>query len=165
MKYELGKRQACNSLIKIETGTPLYTFSGGWFLGKSVAPKVRVKIDEELLRLKLSPQFQSDLDLATENPYTTCGHQKHNIGPEVIAVPLLFIVGPCVIVSVLFLICGCCLRFRIHRKKKYACSDPFMEFRGPVYPGYNPNTFGMYETFQRPLYPYPFGMCKRSYYT
>lgn len=115
-------------------------------MGSSVRPKLRVKIDRELLRMKLTEDLVNILDKETSNPYEGCGRSNLNIGPDVIAVPLLFIVGPCVLVSVMFLCFGCFMRIRIRRKQKFDISDPIGDFRD-----------GMHVD--------GICMCKRNYYT
>ncbi len=87
-------------------------------MGKSVPPKLRVQIDQELLRLKQEDRMREIIESKVKKLGEGCGPRNQNIGPGVIAIPLFFIVGPCILALVLLLFCGCFIRFQMRRNRK-----------------------------------------------
>lgn len=114
--YQLRKQQACNVLTRYDTSTPLYSFGSGWYLSKSVPEEARAEIDRELLYLRLTNEMRiTDADGSSAE---SCGKKNLNIGPEVIAIPLLLIVGPCILALILFLFWGCFMRAAMARRRR-----------------------------------------------
>lgn len=116
--YNIKTRLACNKLTQYATSEPLSLFSGGWYLGASVPPPMRLKINQEILRLKMSGKMRHIIEEGTGVSDKSCGAKKLTIQPSVLSIPLLFIIGPIVLVIIVLLFCGCRAERRERRREE-----------------------------------------------
>ncbi len=122
-RWNLQQRQVCDSIVKYGTSNPLFIFSGSWYLGSSVNVSEYVRINREIMRLKLSAKLRQIIKASSGVHGDGFGQEVPRVAPGVLAIPLIFIVGPCLLIVFLLVIYGLCMRERVIVKDR-ALSQP-----------------------------------------
>lgn len=111
--WNVRERLAYDSIVQYKTRDTLFLFSGGWYLGTSVPLSEQVRINQEILKVKMSAKLRNIIEIDSGLQEKSFGQQKPRISPGILAIPLIFIVGPCLIIVFLLIICGICMRERV----------------------------------------------------
>ena len=111
--WNLLQRQVSDSIVKYGTSKPLFIYSGSWYLGSTVDKSERVRLNREIMRLKLSSKLRDIINSEVDPDSSDFGDQDPRIAPGVLAIPLIFIVGPCLIITTVLAVYGFCMRERV----------------------------------------------------
>lgn len=105
----MQKRSACDSVIVLDTSNPSTSFGGtsglpfGWFVSASVPLEVYKKLNQELLVVQLTGGLQKIVQGATRG-VSNCGARKLSVAPQVIILPMAFMIGPTIFATLAVLI-------------------------------------------------------------
>jgi len=105
--YELKKRDACDKATILETTDGSSSggneASFGWYLSSSVPEPILLKLNQEILKLKLNGDLDNIFEEVIGNA-KLCGVAKLAISPLVLLIPLALVMGPPIILVVIVLL-------------------------------------------------------------
>lgn len=107
--YEIKIRGACSKVSMLDMSGDSSSFSGGksaphgWYLSTSISELEFLKLNQELLKIKLNGDLDRIMDEVTgvEN---TCGVENLAISAPVLLIPLVIIMGPPLLLILLLLL-------------------------------------------------------------
>lgn len=111
--WNVRERSANEKIVQYKTSDTLFLFSGGWYLGRSIPQTEQVRINQEILRVKMSAKLRNIIEIESGLQEKGFTPQKPGISPGILAIPLIFIVGPCLVIVFLLMLSGICLRERV----------------------------------------------------
>ncbi len=105
-------------IVKYGPTNPLFIFSGSWYLGSSVDHSESVRINQEIMRLKVAGELRTIIKSASGVHDDPFGQEVPRVAPGVLAIPMVFVVGPCLLTVFFLVISGLCMRGRVVVKEQ-----------------------------------------------
>lgn len=131
--YEIQNRRARSLVTLLDTKgltPPLKGASGaphGWYMSTSVAQTLSVKLNQELLKIKLNGALAGIMNTSSEN--SGCGEKKMAISPPILVITLSLLIGPNIVIILAI------LSRKAHLAKKIR--DEKLKVHEPDYEDYN----------------------------
>jgi len=100
--YEIQNRKACSLVTVLDVKgfvPPLKGASGaphGWYLSTAVPESKYLKLNQEILKIKLNGALDGIMDVSTKA--SGCGEKKLTISPPILVIPLSLLIGPIIII-------------------------------------------------------------------